>query len=118
MVIQKAIMDLKGKPQEDRKAVAGGIALGVVAVLIVAWAFFFFQNMRSGQFQDFESTIPDEFNFSSVQEAQKELMEGFSGLDELRAVREQLGGNGENAAVQEEYEASETDQFGQPSGSF
>jgi hypothetical protein len=118
MVIQKTINNLKDKPQDERKAVAGGIALSVMVILIVGWAFLFFKNIQQeGQLQDLNSSIPEEFNFSSVRDAQEELLEGLSGIDELRTVREQLGGSNGGATVQENFEASETDQFGQPGAS-
>ena len=48
MVIQKAIDNLKDKPKDDRKAVAGGIAIAVVVILFFGWAFIFFKNIQRG----------------------------------------------------------------------
>src|SRR3989344_7682752 len=118
MVIQKAIDNLKDKPKDDRKAVAGGVAIVVVVVLFLGWAFIFFKNIQRGaQLQQLGGGAQDEFNFSSVREAQEELMQGFSDFDELRNVREESAQGSQPAAVQEDYQASETDQFGQPNTS-
>ncbi len=48
MVVQKAINNLKEGPKEDKVAVAGGIAVSVVAVLLIAWAIFFFRSIQGG----------------------------------------------------------------------
>jgi len=118
MVIQKAIDNLKDKPKDDRKAVAGGVAIVVVVVLFLGWAFIFFKNIQRGaQLQQLGGGAQDEFNFSSVKQAQEELMQGFSDFDELRNVREESAQGSQPAAVQEDYQMSETDQFGQPSTS-
>ena len=37
----KAIENLKSGPRDDKVAVASGIAISVVAVLLVGWAIFF-----------------------------------------------------------------------------
>jgi len=120
MVLQKAqnaVNSLKEKPQEDRKAVAGGIAITVVALLLVGWTFLFFKKVRSGAELDFSSAIPEEFQFSSVEDAQKSLLEGYTGFDELRTVRDQLLEQYTPAPVQADYQQSETDQFGRPTTS-
>ena len=118
MVIQKAIDNLKDKPKDDRKAVAGGIAIAVVAILFIGWAIIFFKNIQRGvQSQQLGGGGQDEFNFSSVREAQEELMQGFSDFDELRNVREESGTPSGGAAVQQDYQAGGTDPFGQPSTS-
>lgn len=46
MVVQKTIDNLKQGPKEDKVAVAGGIAISVVAILLIAWALFFFRNIQ------------------------------------------------------------------------
>lgn len=117
MVIQKAIDNLKEKPKDERKAVAGGVAIAVVALLFIGWAFVFFKNIqRGGQLGELGGGAQDEFNFSSVREAQQELMQGLSGIDELKTVREQSAEQYQPAA-QENYQESATDQFGLPNTS-
>ena len=39
---------LKQGPKEDKVAVASGIAVSVVVVLLVAWAIFFFRGIQQG----------------------------------------------------------------------
>jgi len=46
--MKNAIEDLKGKPKEERTAVAGGIAVMVVALLLVGWGFFFLKKITRG----------------------------------------------------------------------
>ena len=48
MVVQKVINNLKDGPKEDKIAVASGIAIAVVVILLVAWAIFFFPNIQEG----------------------------------------------------------------------
>lgn len=119
MVIQKTINNLKDKPKDERKAVAGGIAIAVVAILFIGWTFFFFKSIQRGtQLQQLDGGAASEFYSTTVQEAQQQLMEGFSDFDELRALREQYGNQSEPASVQQEaYQYSETDQFGRPNAS-
>ena len=46
MVIQRTINSLREKPKEDRKAIAGGIAIGVVVILFLSWATLFFRGIQ------------------------------------------------------------------------
>lgn len=48
MVVQDKIDSLKEKPHEEKRAVAGGIAVAVVVVLLVGWAFIFLRNIQKG----------------------------------------------------------------------
>lgn len=115
MVIQKAVDNLKEKPKEERKAVAGGIAFGVVVILFLAWAFLFFKKIQhGGQLRQLGGSAQDEFNFSSVRDAQKNLMQGFTDTDELRAIRDQSSDRSGQNTVLQEQEQGGTDPFGQP----
>ena|SRR3989344_3648636 len=90
MVVQKAIDNLKGGPKEDKVAVASGIAIGVVVVLMIAWAIFFFRNIQRGvQEVDLSGGAQDQFNFAGVKEAQQQLKETYlNTTEELRQLRE------------------------------
>lgn len=89
MVIQKSIDNLKGRPKEERTAVAGGIAVGVIIILLIGWSFWFIKKIQRNQFDTFESSRQDEFNFSSVRAAQKEIERSFQyTTEELRALRD------------------------------
>jgi len=93
MVIQKAVDNLKERPKDERKAVAGGIAVTVVAVLFIAWSIFFLKNLgKTAIDPKFQSGAQSEFDFNSVREAQERLLQEYSSESaleaELRAVRE------------------------------
>jgi len=77
MVLQKAVDSMKERPKDERKAVAGGIAVAVVATLLVAWILLFFKNLQhSGANLKLGGTAQDEFNFSSARETQQRIMYG------------------------------------------
>lgn len=116
MVIQKAINNLKEKPKDERKAVAGGIAIAIVIILFFGWAFLFFKKIQHGAVPEFENIIPEEFSSPSVREAQEQLLRNTPALDELRTVREQSAEQYQ-PPQQESYTQSETDVFGQPATS-
>ena len=117
MVVQKAINNLKQGPKDDKVAVASGIAISVVVVLLAAWAIFFFRNIQKNSEQlNLSGGAQDEFNFSSVKDAQEQLKQQFSNstqdLEQLRndAVSNQI-------QVQQQTGVQETqgggpDQFG------
>lgn len=112
MVLQKAVDNLKDKPKDDRKAVAGGIAVAVVAVLFFGWAFLFLKKLQNTSIQGFDEGAQSEFNFSSVRDAQRELLENYSGQSandaELRAIRDQAAANQyPQPATAESQEASD-----------
>ena len=49
MVLDRHIEKLKERPHHERRAVALTIAIGVVIVLFVAWAFIFFTEMHANE---------------------------------------------------------------------
>ncbi len=49
MVVQRTIDNLRQRPQEERVMVAGSIAIGVVALLLVGWVVFFLRGMGGGE---------------------------------------------------------------------
>jgi len=113
MVIQKAVDNLKGKSDDDKKVVAGGIAITIVALLLLGWAFLFFKKVQRGnQELQFGGTAQDEFNFSNVRQAQQDLMKGFTNEDELTEVRQQSGSQYQPIDTQTNYYDGSTDQFG------
>lgn len=89
MVIQKTVDSLKDKPKDEKKAIAGGIAILVVAVLIVAWGFFFLKKVQRGAQLQQIGGAPDEFMSSSMREARNELMKSFEDIDALMEARDQ-----------------------------
>lgn len=118
MVIQKTINNLKDKPNDEKKVVAGGIAIAVVIALFLGWAFFFFKKIQRGDIApSLGGGAQSEFDFSSVRDAQQQLLEDVSVIDELRNVRDQAVSSQSAAPYQESYEQSETDAFGLPTSS-
>lgn len=112
MVVQKTIDNLKDKSKDEKKAVASGIAIGVVIILLVGWGFLFVKKMQRGGDLDLGSGRQAEFNFSSVKEAQEQLKQNFQATgDELRAIRDSAISN--QTPTEQEYEPyGSEDQFG------
>lgn len=89
MVVQKTLDNLKSGPKDDKVAVASGVAISVVVVLLVAWAIFFFRNIQKNAVQlDLSGGAQDEFNFTGVKEAQEKLKQEYSNTtDEFLQLR-------------------------------
>ncbi len=49
MVMRRTVERLRERPHDERRAVAGSIALSVVGVLFVGWVAFFLHGIGSGQ---------------------------------------------------------------------
>ncbi len=97
MVVQKTINNLKERPHDERKAVAGGIAIFVVIVLMIAWGFVFLKRIQSGSQQvSLDSGAQSEFNPSNVTAAQQQIEaqgSGSSNVQELYQIRNQSASN-------------------------
>ncbi len=120
MAVQKALDDLKGGPKENKVAVASGIAITVVVVLLAAWAILFLRNLQKNSQQlNLGGGAQDEFNFSATRAAQQKLQQEAqsSNNDELLQLRGQAASNemqlGQQTTVQE-TQGQGTDQFGNP----
>ena len=123
MVVQRTINNLKDRPKDERKAVAGGIAIAVIAVLLLAWAILFFKRIQSGTQQvNLDFGAQNEFNFSGVRAAQEEIAEqNASGyIEDLSTLRDDAAGKqlqgSEQSQVQQQ--AGGTDAFGNPTSSY
>ncbi len=66
MVVQKTIDNLKDRPKDERQAVAIGTASAVVAVLLVAWAFFFLKGVRETQMTPTSLIPPSDTSYAPV----------------------------------------------------
>ena len=91
MVIQKTVNNLKDRPKDERKAVAGGIAITVIAILLVGWAFFFIKRIQSGSQQvNFDNGAQGEFDFANVRAAQDQIEQQslYNETNELYQVRQ------------------------------
>ena len=105
--------NLKDKSSDEKKVVAGGIAVAVVAVLFAGWAILFLKKLqRGGELQQLGGGAQDEFLGSSIREAQDALTRDFSDVDELRAIREQFGQQYQQDASQQDVPQDDTDPFG------
>lgn len=119
MVIQKAVDSMKDKSNDEKKVVAGGIAIAVVVVIFVVWAILFLKKIQNGaELQQLGGGAQDEFLGASVRDAQEALMQDFSDLDELRRAREQGGSQYQQSVQQESYFQGEIDQFGKQDSGF
>lgn len=58
--LQDHVDTLKGRPKDERQAVALGTAGAVVALLLVAWAFFFLKGVRDTQFTPASLVVPND----------------------------------------------------------
>lgn len=93
MVLQKAqdaVGNLKDRPKEDKKVIAGGIAIMVIVALFFVWAILFLKKIQRGD-QKLELQVGAEevFLSDSVRQAQEDLQGMFSNTDELEAARDQ-----------------------------
>ncbi|OGG58038.1 hypothetical protein A2853_00910 [Candidatus Kaiserbacteria bacterium RIFCSPHIGHO2_01_FULL_55_17] len=90
MAIKDTVGSLKERPKDEKKAIAGGIAIAVVVVLLAGWAILFFKKIQRGaELQQLGSGAQEEFDFQSVRDAQQELMQSFSDTNELLEARDQ-----------------------------
>ena len=113
MVLQKAVDNLKDKSKDEKKAVAGGIAIAVVLILLIGWSFFFFKKIQRGaQLQQLGGGAQDEFNFSTVRDAQAELMKSFSDVDALMEARNQSSQQYQPVPVYEDTSGGGSSSFG------
>lgn len=71
MVVRKAIENLKEGPKEDKVAVASGIAITVVVILLAVWTISFFHTLGSGTQQIDVGGVQEQLNFSNVKDAQQ-----------------------------------------------
>ena len=112
MVLKKAVNNLKQGPKEDKVAVASGIAISVVVVLLVAWAIFFFRGLARGSHTiQLGGGVQDEFNFTSVKEAQQALQQDLSNPSNTPP---NSSGPVQTEPVQMETAGQQLDQFGTP----
>ncbi len=66
MVLRKTVEDLKSRPKDERKAVAGSAAALIVAILLIGWAVIFFKKIkRAGvQTESITGSLQESFDFS------------------------------------------------------
>jgi len=101
MVVQKTFNNLKEGPKEDKVAVASGIAISVVIVLLGGWAIYFLHSIQRGsQNLNLNSGAQSQFNFQNVTEAQQQLEEQFgSQTQDMQDIQAQSA-QGQNGVMQ------------------
>lgn len=94
MALQNSIDNLKQKPKDERTAVASGIALSVVIVLLIAWVIGFFHKIQNGAIKPtFESGAQSAFNPAGVNEAQQAINEEYTtSAADIQDLRDQIQG--------------------------
>lgn len=105
MVVQKTLDDIRGRPHEEKKVVAGGIAIGLVVILMIGWGFLFLRKIQRGAIPTLEgSAVPaDQFDAAFLRRTQDEIRglynDSASQLRELRdnAARSEVQGSGSKA---------------------
>ena len=118
MVLQSAVDNLKDKPHDEKKAVASGIAIGVVIILLVGWGFLFLRKIQKGTMPTLQgSAVPqDQIDSSFIKQTQQQINQYYqNSQDQLKDIRDtsaqnQVGASGQNAQSVDANGGS--DQFG------
>jgi hypothetical protein len=123
MVVQRTLDNLKEKPHEEKKVVAGGIAIAVVLLLLVGWGFLFLRNIQRGtalpSLQG--SAVPeDQLNAQFVGQAQEQMLNYYQmSQQQLRDVRDSAAGGGTSVdAGVGVTPGGESDDFGAQNNDF
>ena len=125
MVVQKTLDNLKERPHDEKKAVAGGIAIMVVVVLLVGWGFLFLRKIREGSMPSLEgSAVPeDQFNLNLIRDTERNLSNMYNNsTEDLRNMRDaaaqnQAGTQTNASADTQAVTPNTADQFGNSGGS-
>lgn len=127
MVVQKTIDNLKERPHDEKKAVAGGIAIMVVIILIIGWGFLFLRKIQQGTMPSLEgSAVPeDQFNLNLIRDTERELSNMYNNsTEDLRTIRDNAaqnqtpGGQFDASGDTQAVTPDDTDQFGNSGGGF
>jgi uncharacterized protein HemX len=115
MAVQEKFNTLKAGPKEDKVAVASGIAVAVVVVLLAAWAIYFFHKIQTGAQQVNLSGAGDQFAPADVTAAQQQLEQQFGsptqGYQDIQS-ESAAGNSGQMQTVPMQVQGDQSDQFG------
>jgi len=118
-MVQQTINNLKERPKDERKTVAGGIAIMVIVVLMAAWMILFFKKIQSGSQQvNLDFGAQNEFNPSAVQQAQKTIQNSNGQTpDDLYNIRNDAAASQiqDQQQTTRQQQTGGTDAFGKPS---
>ena len=107
----------KGQSKDEKTAVAGGIAVFIVIILMLGWGIWFFKKIQSGQQQiNLDSGAQGDFNFTATRQAQQQLQNAYGDdTEELKTIRDtsaaQQVGNTQGTQMQQTGTGG-SDQFG------
>lgn len=116
--MQQVVEDLKGRPNDEKKAVAGSVAIFVVTILFIGWGFFFFKKIAGGG----EVAIPfggvrqDVIQGATLQRAGEDFMKSYNDATaDMKAIRDQgvsdqgtYSNDGNSASFNEDFSAGST----------
>ena len=91
MVVQKTLDSLKDKPHDEKKAVASGIAIGVVIILLIGWGFLFLRKIQKGTVPTLQgSAVPqDQIDSSFIKQTQQQINQYYqNSQDQLKNIRD------------------------------
>lgn len=110
--MRDAVENLKARPKEERTAVASGIAIAVVVVLLAVWGFVFFQKIsRAPSTSPTAGTIENTGEFQNFQQATDAFTESYNSASaELQRIREEA----EALRGQQDSESAATENTGAP----
>ena len=106
-----------GKQEQDKKTViAEAGAIGVVIILFICWAIYFFHKIENGGVKvNLNSGAQDQFNFTNVRDAQQQLQQNYGNvnqdLQDLRNQQQDSGGAVQQAVVQQDVSGQGGTQF-------
>ena len=117
-----SIDTLKDKPHDEKRAVAGGIAVAVVIILLVGWAFMFLRNIQRGnEIPTLQgNAVPeDQLNAQFIQATQQQLDQYYQRSDDqYRDLRNTGGGASTVDAGVGVTPSGGSDEFGAPQSDF
>lgn len=108
----KQVVDgLKDRPKDEKQAVAGGVAIFIVTIIFIAWAFFFFKKIARGGDVNipFGGVQQDVVQGASLNQAKDDFLRSYNDATaDLRAIRDQAAQNSAYGAP-EDYANIDTD---------
>jgi hypothetical protein len=86
---------------DEKKVVAGGIAVATVVVLFIAWAVIFLHRIQNGSQELQLGGVVDKFNITSVKDAQQKLQDSYNNPNQdLQDLRNQTEGDQQQSQQQ------------------